>query len=225
MQGQDTERYARQLPLWGEAGQARLAQAVVLVAGVGGLGATLSQILVRAGVGQLYLVDDGAVALSDLQRQSLYAACDLGRSKVEVARERLVAINPSVRLEIATTRIDAGFRAPAGIAAALDCLDNFESRFHLYRALPEGCYFLHGGVQGDQGQLLTLLTGSSQPFDAICAGCRQPAGPIPVTPEGVFVLAGLMAGELFRCLAGTPRLLDRFLVVDLASLTLAFLDV
>ncbi|GFO67926.1 thiazole biosynthesis protein ThiF [Geomonas limicola] len=225
MQNLDTERYARQLPLWGEAGQERLARAAVLVAGVGGLGATLSQILVRAGVGQLYLVDQGTVALSDLQRQSLYAECDLGRVKVEVARERLLAIDSSVTIEIDPGWIEDGFQAPGGIVAAVDCLDNFASRFALYRALPARCYFLHGGVEGGQGQLLTLLTGSSQPFEEICAGCRQPVGAIPVAPESVFVLAGLMAGELFRCLAGNPRLLDRFLVVDLAALTLSFLDV
>jgi predicted acyltransferase len=49
----------------------------------------------------------------------------------------------------------------------------------------------------------------------IFAGCRQPEGGIPVTPDSVFVLAGLMANELLQNLAGTPKLLDRFLVVDL----------
>jgi len=196
-----------------------------LVAGVGGLGATLCQILARAGVGELHLVDDGEVALSDLQRQSLYGECDLGRSKVQVAAERLRAINAKVRVTALKERIAPGYRLPAEVALVADCLDNFASRFELYRALPGGTWFLHGGVQGDQGQLLTLVKDRSQHFEAICAGCLQPEGPIPVTPDSVFVIAGLMANELFRCLTGQPKLLDRFLVVDLVSLDLSFMEV
>jgi len=218
-------RYARQELFWGAEKQRLIGSGSLLIAGLGGLGATVSQILARAGVGRLHLVDDGAVALPDLQRQSLYGECDLGQKKVLVARERLQRINSSLEIIIHDARIAAGFATPEGIEGVADCLDNFASRFALYRGVPEGRFFVHGGVQGDQGQLLTLVKGASQPLEEILAGCRQPEGAIPVTPDSVFVIAGLMANELLANLAGTPKLLDRFLVVDLAGLSLSFLEV
>jgi molybdopterin-synthase adenylyltransferase len=225
MAGVDSGRYARQLLHWGFETQRLIGGASLLIAGIGGLGATVSQIMARAGVARLHLVDDGVVALSDLQRQSLYAECDLGQKKVLVARERLECINSGVEVVAHDARIGAGFALPEGISGVADCLDNFASRFALYRALPAGSFFVHGGVEGDQGQLLTLVKGSSRPLEEIMAGCRQPEGAIPVTPDSVFVLGGLMANELFQNLAGTPRLLDRFLVVDLAGFSFSFLEV
>ena len=218
-------RYSRQELFWGTEPQRLIGGGTLLIAGVGGLGATVSQILARAGVARLHLVDDGVVGLSDLQRQSLYGECDLGRKKVEVARERLVAINSAVEVSAHDARIDGAFALPVGIDGVADCLDNFASRFALFRALPAGRFFVHGGVQGDQGQLLTLVKGVSQPLEAILAGSLQPEGTIPVTPDSVFVIAGLMAHELLQNLAGKPKLLDRFLVVDLAGFVFSFLEV
>ena len=225
MAGDDAERYSRQQLFWGAETQRRIGAGSLLIAGMGGLGATVSQIMARAGVARLHLVDDGLVALSDLQRQSLYGECDLGLKKVQVARDRLRCINSTVEVIAHDARIDDGFVFPEAIDGVADCLDNFASRFALYRALPAGRFFVHGGVQGDQGQLLTLVKGASQPLEDIFAGCRQPEGIIPVTPDSVFVIAGLMANELFGNLSGRPKLLDRFLVVDLAGYSLSFLEV
>jgi len=221
----DPERYSRQLLFWGEQTQRLIGKGALLIAGVGGLGATVSQILARAGVARLHLVDDGVVELSDLQRQSLYGECDLGRKKVMVAKERLRQINSAVEVVAHDYRIGGTGTLPEGIDGVADCLDNFAGRFALYRAVPEGRFFLHGGVQGNQGQVLTLIKGASRPLEEILAGCRQPEGIIPVTPGSVFVIAGLMAQELLENLAGTPKLLDRFLVVDLAAFTFSFLEV
>ena len=225
MAGNDGGRYARQELFWGSETQRLIEGGSLLIAGLGGLGATVGQIVARAGVGRLHLVDDGVVELSDLQRQSLYGECDLGRKKVLVARERLVAVNSTLEVAAHDTRIDDAFALPDGVDGVADCLDTFASRFALYRALPEGKFFLHGGVQGDQGQLLTLLKGKSQSLEAILAGSRQPDGAIPVAPDSVFVIAGLMANELFANLSGHPKLLDRFLVVDLAGFSLSYLEV
>jgi molybdopterin-synthase adenylyltransferase len=221
----DAERYSRQLLFWGEQTQRLIGKGTLLIAGVGGLGATVSQILARAGVARLHLVDDGVVARSDLQRQSLYGECDLGRKKVLVAKERLNSINSAVEVVAHDYRIGAPRTLPGGIHGVADCLDNFAGRFALYRAVPEGCFFLHGGVQGNQGQVLTLVKGASRPLEEILAGSRQPEGIIPVTPDSVFVIAGLMANELLGNLAGTPKLRDRFLVVDLAEFTFSYLEV
>ena len=102
-------RFSRQLLVWGDEKQNRIAESTLLVAGLGGLGATVSQILARSGVAALHLVDEGTVALSDLHRQSLYGECDIGRKKVLVAEERLKAINANVRIFVHDARIDQKF--------------------------------------------------------------------------------------------------------------------
>ncbi|TRO79312.1 HesA/MoeB/ThiF family protein [Desulfuromonas acetexigens] len=225
MSGNPSQRYARQLPVWGEQRQRRLARSTVLVGGVGGLGATVAQLLARAGVGRLYLVDDGRVDWPDLNRQTLYGEGDIGRAKLSVAAERLAAINSTVEVIPLTGRIDEAFALPAGIEVVADCLDNWPSRFALHRAAPVGVWFVHGAVQGEQGQVLTLKVGASQPLARIFAGLAQPPGSLPVTPDGAAIIAGLMTNEIFAVLGDAPKLLDRILVVGLGDLHSAFLEV
>jgi molybdopterin synthase catalytic subunit len=221
----DAERYARQVLHWGEEKQRLIQQSSLLVAGVGGLGATVSQLLVRAGIGSLYLVDDGCLDWPDLNRQTLYGEKDIGRAKLPLARERLNQINAATRVIELPGRIDDAFQPPAKVDGVADCLDNYRSRFALYRTLADGTFFVHGGLHGDNGQVLTLLVGQSQPFDEIFAGARQPLGSVPVTPDSVVIIAGLMVNELFNVLWRTPKLLDRCLVVGLADFSMAFLEV
>lgn len=220
-----TDRYARQILHWGADKQQIIEKSSLLIAGVGGLGATVSQLLVRAGIGQLYLVDDGHLDWPDLNRQILYGEKDIGRAKLPLARERLNQINSATEIIELSGRIDDAFQTPANVDGVADCLDNYRSRFVLYRSLSVGTYFVHGGLNGDHGQVLTLLVGESQAFNEIFAGAVQPQGTIPVTPDNVVIIAGLMVNELFSVLWKTPKLLDRCLVIDLGDLHLSFLDV
>lgn len=219
------ERYARQLLHWGEESQQRIADASVLVAGVGGLGATVSQLLVRAGVGKLYLVDDGIVDWPDLNRQLLYGEEDIDREKLQLAAERLHEINSTTEIALIEGRIDEDFVVPDGLTAVADCLDNYQSRFLLDALTPKGVFLVHGGLHGDHGQVLTLQSGQSQPLAEIFAGACQPKGSIPVTPDNVVIIAGLMTNELFATLFGQPKLLNRCLVVSLTDFHISFLDV
>ena len=220
-----SQRYARQLPVWGEEGQRRLARRTVLVAGLGGLGATVAQLLARAGVGRLHLVDDGAIDWPDLNRQTLYGEKDVGRAKLSVAAARLAAINSAVEIIPLDGRIDGAFVVPTGVDVVVDCLDNWPSRFDLHRSTPDAGWFVHGAVQGEQGQVLTLKVGASQPLERIFAGSAQPPGPLPVTPDGAAIVAGLMTNEIFAVLGDAPKLLDRILVVGLGDFHWAFLEV
>lgn len=221
----ETDRYARQILHWGAEKQHIIENSSLLIAGVGGLGATVSQLLVRAGIGRLYLVDDGCLDWPDLNRQTLYGEKDIGLAKVPLARERLKQINSATEIIELPGRIDDTFQVPGGVDGVADCLDNYQSRFTLYRAVAAGTYFVHGGLNGDQGQVLTLLAGESQSFDQLFAGAMQPQGPIPVTPDNVVIIAGLMVNELFSVLWKTPKLLDRCLVIGLDDFNMAFLDI
>lgn len=221
----ETDRYDRQILHWGIEKQRIIEQSCLLIAGVGGLGATVSQLLVRAGISRLYLVDDGCLDWPDLNRQTLYGEKDIGRAKLTLAKERLRQINSSTEIIELPGRIDDSFRAPGDVAGVADCLDNYQSRFALYRAVPKGTCFVHGGLNGDHGQVLTLIAGESQPLDEIFAGAMQPQGSIPVTPDNVVIIAGLMVNELFSVLWQAPKLLDRCLVVSLDDFNMSFLDI
>ncbi len=220
-----TDRYARQILHWGTEKQKIIEESSLLIAGVGGLGATVSQLLVRAGIGRLFLVDDGRLDWPDLNRQTLYGENDVGRAKLPLAKERLNQINSATEIVELQGRIDESFRVPTAIDGVADCLDNYQSRFALYKGLATGTYFVHGGLDGDHGQLLTLLTGESQAFDTVFAGAVQPQGSIAVTPDNVVIIAGLMVNELFSVLWKTPKLLNRCLVISLADFHISFLDV
>ncbi len=103
------ERYARHIILKeiGGAGQARLLSAHVVLVGAGGIGSPAIQYLAAAGVGTLRVIDDDDVALSNLQRQTLYAMADIGRPKGEAAMAAVARLNPDVKLVAINQRLTA----------------------------------------------------------------------------------------------------------------------
>jgi adenylyltransferase/sulfurtransferase len=129
------ERYARHLILdeVGEAGQAKLMAARVLVVGAGGLGSPLLLYLAAAGVGTLGVVDDDTVDLSNLQRQIVHPTSSIGARKVDSAAATIAALNPEVTLVRHAMRLDAG--NAADLVAAYDLVadgsDNFATRYLL----------------------------------------------------------------------------------------------
>lgn len=128
-------RYARQtiLPEMGDAGQDRLARARVLVVGAGGLGVPVLQYLAAAGVGRITLVDPDRVEVTNLHRQPLYRMADIGRAKVDAAREALLALNPDVTVTGLQQWLDPGNvgMLVAGQDVALDCADSFAASYCL----------------------------------------------------------------------------------------------
>lgn len=130
-----TNRYARQTILGeiGPAGQARLAAASVLVVGAGGLGCPVLQYLVGAGVGRITLVDHDTVEVTNLHRQPLYRMSDIGRLKVEAAREAMQGFNPEVRIDGYAERLTPQ-NAGALVEAAdlvIDAADSFAVTYML----------------------------------------------------------------------------------------------
>ena len=132
------ERYSRhlRLPEIGEAGQARLAAARVLVVGAGGLGAPAVTYLAAAGVGTLAVCDYDRVELSNLPRQTLYRTSDVGEDKVAAARAAVAALNPDVRVEAIPWAMDGPdlARETKRADVVLDASDNFETRFEINAA-------------------------------------------------------------------------------------------
>ncbi len=131
-------RYSRQimLPEIDAAGQQKLADARVLIIGLGGLGSSASIYLASAGVGQLDIVDFDKVDLSNLQRQIVHTTSDIGRPKIDSATDTLQAINPEVRIVGRDHRLEEAELQDTVAAAdvVLDCSDNFDTRFAINRA-------------------------------------------------------------------------------------------
>jgi molybdopterin-synthase adenylyltransferase len=126
-------RYSRQmrLPQVGEAGQRRLLASRALIIGVGGLGSPAAMYLAAAGVGHLVLSDFDRVEVSNLQRQIVHRAADLGRLKTESAKDTLLALNPEVQVTAIDWELD-GEALDHEVRRAdvvLDCSDNFPTRF------------------------------------------------------------------------------------------------
>lgn len=119
------------LPEIDAAGQQRLADATVLIVGLGGLGSAVSIYLAAAGVGKLVLVDYDKVDLSNLQRQIVHSTSDIGRLKVESARDRLLALNPGTNIMTIKHKLDVvELEKAAGEATVVvDASDNFNTRF------------------------------------------------------------------------------------------------
>lgn len=131
-------RYSRHilLPALGIDGQQRLRAAHVAIIGIGGLGSPAAMYLAASGIGQLTLVDDDRVELSNLQRQIAHTTADIGQPKVESARRMLAALNPDVDIAIHARRLEDAELVTLARAATvvLDASDNFATRFAINAA-------------------------------------------------------------------------------------------
>lgn len=221
------ERYARQLqlPQVGEAGQAKLGAAKVALLGAGGLGAPAALYLAAAGVGQLSLIDDDRVERSNLHRQVIHADARVGMPKTESARIALAALNPRVRIETYSERLQADNveRLLAGHDLVIDGTDNFPARYLVAAAsqrlrLP----MVYGAVERFTGQVSVF---DPRRADSPCYRCLFPEPPSAAeapncSEAGVLgVLPGivglLQATEALKLLLGIGEpLVGRLLSLD-----------
>ena len=160
----DLARYHRQMLLAdiGEAGQRRLAQATALIAGCGGLGSVAADMLGRAGVGHLKLVDRDFVETTNLQRQVLYDEEDVSAAlpKAEAARRRIRAVNSQIQVTAIVDDINHtnAERLAAGCDVIVDGLDSFETRYLLNDvAVKHGIPYVYGGAVSDVGAVYAIL--------------------------------------------------------------------
>ena len=205
----------------------RLRDGKILVVGVGGLGSPAALALARAGVGTIGLVDPDTVELSNLQRQILHHTPDLGRSKVESAREKLLRLNPAVTVAAYRERLHAGnlLRLFGAYDFIIDATDGLATKFLINDgAVLLGKPFSYGGIVQFTGQTLTVL-----PAQTTCLRCLFPVPPaaddIPTCQEAGIIgsLAGslglVQAAEAVKYLNGEGELLtDRLLTYDALAL-------
>ena len=160
----ELERYARHIMLreLGGPGQQKLLKAHVALVGLGALGGPAAMYLAAAGVGRLTLIDDDAVALSNLQRQVLFRTADVGRRKVDAASNVLKAINPAVAIVARGQRLGHDNAAPllAGADIVIDGSDSFATRFDVNKACYDlGSILVSGAVGRWSAQVATFKAG------------------------------------------------------------------
>jgi molybdopterin/thiamine biosynthesis adenylyltransferase len=206
-----------------QAAAGRLADGSVLVVGAGALGCAAAEALAAAGIGRLGLIDPDRVERSNLHRQLLHRAADLGRFKVESARDRLRARYPALRIDAAPVRLDADNAAAFFTTrrCVVDATDGIATKFLLNDlAVALGVPLVHGGILRFQGQLMTIV-----PAVSACYRCLFTAPPdegtVPSCQEAGVLgsLAGtigtLQAAEAIRLVTGHGVVLrDRLLTYD-----------
>ncbi len=159
-------RYVRQTKLLGEAGQKKLKQSKVIVVGVGALGSHSAELLVRAGIGRIILIDDDVNELHNLQRQSLFNEEDVGRSKAESAASKLQKINKEVEIMSMIERFKKdSCHLLTDADLVLDCTDNMDTRYFLAECCKE-IPWIHAAVAGHVGTVYAA-TADNAPFEKI----------------------------------------------------------
>jgi len=215
----DLTRYDRQMRIYGfgAKGQEKLRKSNILVIGVGGLGCAALTYLVVAGVGHISIIDKDTVELSNLNRQVLHWQKDIGRYKVDSASTKLRQMNPTVKIDAHPNEVTfPELKKIVGkYDVALDCLDNWESRFALNKACVETCTpFVHAGVRGMSGQVTVI-----KPRKGPCLQCIFPKIPKaekwPVLGAAPGMLGCIQVIETIKLLTGIgDPLIGKILIYD-----------
>jgi sulfur-carrier protein adenylyltransferase/sulfurtransferase len=225
LSNEEIARYSRHLimPEVGMQGQRRLKAASVLMIGTGGLGAPVGMYLAAAGVGRIGVVDFDVVEESNLQRQIIHGTKDLGRRKIESARDRLRDINPHIEIETHETRLTSqnALRLFKNYDIVVDGTDNFPTRYLVNDAcVLSGKPNVYGSIFRFEGQASVFWAERGA-----CYRCLYPEPPppglVPSCAEGgvLGVLPGIVgaiqANETIKLILGIDgSLINRLLLFD-----------
>jgi adenylyltransferase/sulfurtransferase len=235
LKNEDLQRYSRQIMLEeiGFVGLEKLRKAKVCVVGVGGIGNPVVTQLTAMGVGKLKIVDRDIIEISNLHRQHLYTESDLGKVKVEAAKERLEKINSSVEIEALPNSVTK-YTAESiirGYDIVVDALDSIDARY----ALNDACIklnipLIYAGALGMLGSVCTII-----PNKTACLRCIFPAlaeDDMPtcstegVHPSILYLVGGVQVSEAVKIILGEkPTLENKLMYVDLNDLSLEKISV
>ena len=226
MQDEELVRYSRHILLddIGIEGQTRILQGHALIIGAGGLGSPAAMYLACSGIGQITLVDDDSVELTNLQRQIAHTTASVGQPKVASAKETLLALNPHVQVNALAVRADAALldTLVAQADVVLDCCDNFATRQAVNAACVKHRKPLVSGAAIQMDGQITVY----DPRDPTspCYACVFPPDHTPEETRcatmGVFaplvgIIGAMQAAEALKILAPIGQALTgRLLMLD-----------
>ncbi|MBD3254815.1 MAG: adenylyltransferase [Candidatus Lokiarchaeota archaeon] len=224
------ERYSRQIisSSIGEEGQEKLMELKVLQIGAGGLGSPCALFLVAAGIGNITIIDNDTVSLSNLQRQILYREKEIGKVKVEMAKISLSELNSEVNIQVFKTYFNgmsADKYLSQGYDFIIDCSDNMHTKFFVNQmAIKYNIKCVIAGIKDFYGQIITIDPKTTacyqcvfpEPEDSANSSDEEPLPVIGVTPG---VLGSLEANEVIKTALGLSNLFNSLLMVNLLTMS------
>jgi sulfur-carrier protein adenylyltransferase/sulfurtransferase len=222
----EKRRFSRQIlfPDLGESGQEALKAGKVLVVGAGGLGCPALQYLSAAGTGSIGIVEFDMVNESNIHRQILYGAKDIGKLKSIIAKNILENLNDLSAIEIFNIRLtdDNARRITEGYDIIIDATDNYETRYVIDRICSEkGKPMIHGAIYRHEGQVSVFNYKGGLSYTSYNQNNSVKTGnPVPAETGLIGVLPGitgtLMAGEAIKIMTGTGDVLsDKMLIFNI----------
>ena len=217
------DRYSRQIVLKniGISGQKKISQSKVFIVGAGGLGSPISDLLCRAGVGEIGIIDHDKVSLSNLNRQTLYNSNDINKFKVQVLKQKLKKINPLVKVNIFKKKIDKQNidKLTSRYEIIVDASDNFETKFLLNKnSINYKKKLVVGAISKFDGHIFV--------FDfkkkGACLQCFYQEKPsdeiLNCDQEGILgttanIVGSLQANEVLKFIIGSKNILENSILI------------
>ncbi len=231
----ERQRYERHLilPQIDEMGQEKIKNSKVLIVGAGGLGCPVAMQLCCAGVGTIGIMDCDNVDISNLQRQVLYTERDVGKSKVQVAKSRLQAMNENVKIICIEDRLDRSNAEEIfeKYDIIVDATDNFDTRYIISdTCVKQKKYHVYGAIYEFYGQVAVLAG------DGACLRCLNQQPPkenevISAKDVGVLgavpgVIGSLQACETLKLITGAGKSLKgRMVFIDMLNMEFDWVEI
>jgi len=208
-----------------------LSKVRVLQIGAGGLGSPFALYIVAAGIKELTIIDNDTLSISNLQRQILYNEAQVGKNKVQSAKERLSNLNSEVEIKVYNDYLDENSikKYIKDKDFIVDCSDNFKTKFLVNKvAIEYNIKAVIAGIKDFFGQIITI-----NPKKTACYECvfNQPEtldsseGPLPVIGVTPGILGTLEALEVIKTTLGLPNLENKLLIVNLLDLMFNTIDI
>jgi len=231
---EDKERYKRQIMLkeFGEEGQEKLASSSCLIVGAGGLASPVLYYLGAAGVGRLGIIDADKVELSNLNRQIIHNNKDLGRLKVESAKEKINALNPNIDVKIYREFLkdENADEILKDYDLIIDATDSFRTKFLINDVCVRNKKpFIYAGLLNFKGQLMLVIPGKTPCLHCIF-GDELPKDVDAEENKAVLgalagIIGSMQALEAIKYLTGIGKGLDsKLLIVDAFTMNIRKLD-
>ena len=218
------DRYSRQIVLKniGLSGQKKISSSKVLIVGAGGLGCPVADLLCRAGVGTIGIVDYDKISLSNINRQTLYNTDDINRFKVEVLKKKLKKINPLVNVKIFKKKINEGNinNLISNYEIIIDASDNFNTKFLLNeKSLKKKKKLVVGAISKFDGHIFVFNFENGNNACLKCFYQEKPSDEIlNCDQEGILgttanVVGSMQANEVIKIIIGSKNILTNSILI------------
>ena len=218
------DRYSRQIVLKniGIAGQKKISSSKVFIVGAGGLGCPVADLLCRAGIGEIGIIDYDKISLSNLNRQTLFSTNDINKYKVDVLKKRLKKINPLTKIDIFKKKINNNNikKLISKYQIIVDASDNFTTKFLLNeKALKYKKKLITGAISKYDGHIFVFDFNNKKNACLKCFYQDEPSDEIlNCDQEGILgttasVIGSLQANEILKIILNTKNILENSILI------------